>query len=77
MTGAKALERMALSASSCTTGRLEESSVRVPAGMGKWAQGSRHTVVDMRLSRVSAEWYCLLLVSAGNSIDEEEPPSHS
>lgn len=33
---------MALSASSYPTGRLEESSMHAPEGMGMWGQGSRH-----------------------------------
>lgn len=46
--------------------------MHAPVGMGKRALGSRHRAVGMQISRVSAEWYRLLLALAENPIDEED-----
>lgn len=51
--------------------------MHAPVGMGKRAQGGRHRAMDMQLSRVSAEWYRLLLASAGNPIMRKIPTSCS
>lgn len=45
--------------------------MHAPVDMGKRAWGGKHRAVCMWLSRASAEWYHLLMVSAGNPIDEE------